>query len=204
MNETVMFEDVLIQANCDISEKSGNIKCPFCNTWSFKIYKDQKAKCHNASCGWHGNAIKFYTEFKNIDKNEAIKELAVKLDLKKSIVGKKEQTLKQAKNALAKDLEFLSWCRLYFAFYKNDVVEQKIYAEKCGLSKSAFSRILNGNMGNALTWRKTLNVLRQEINIERLKKDIKKGAKYFLEDIPLEYVTKYRIKERTKKSRPLS
>ena len=204
MNETVMFEDVLVQANCDISEKSGNIKCPFCNTWSFKIYPEQLAKCHNASCGWHGNAIKFYTEFKNIDKNEAIKELAVKLDLKKSIVGKKEQTLKEAKIALAKDLEFLSWCRLYFAFYKNDVVEQKIYAEKCGLSKSAFSRILNGNMGNALTWRKTLNVLRQEINIERLKKDMKKGAKYFLEDIPLEYVTKYRIKKRTKKSRSLS
>ena len=130
MNETVMFEDVLIQANCDISAKSGNIKCPFCNTWSFKIYPEQLAKCHNASCGWHGNAIKFYTEFKNIDKNEAIKELAVKLDLKKSIVGKKEQTLKEAKIALAKDLEFLSWCRLYFAFYKNDVVKNVGYQNR--------------------------------------------------------------------------
>lgn len=204
MNETVMFEDVLIQANCDISEKSGNIKCPFCNTWSFKIYKDQKAKCHNASCKWYGDAAQFYAEFKNIDRSEAIKELAVKLNLKESLVAINEQTFDEAKDALANDLEFLSWCRLYFAFYKNNVVEQKIYAEKCGLSKSAFSRILNGNMGNALTWRKTLNVLRQEISIERLKKDIDKGAQYFLEDIPLEYVTKYRIKKRTKKSRSLS
>ena len=204
MNVTVNFEDVLVLAKCDISSKSGNIQCPFCKTGAFKIYPEQLAKCHNASCGWHGNAVQFYAKFENIGMSEAFKQLAEKLNLKKAIVAVKEQTFDEAKNALADDLEFLSWCRLYFAFYKDNVVEQKTYAEKCGLSKSAFSRILNGNMGNALTWRKTLNVLRQEINIERVKKDIEKGAKYFLDDIPIEYVTKYRIKKRTKKSRSLS
>ena len=200
MNETVDFKDVLLLAECNISEKSGNLKCPFCNKWAFKIYPDQLAKCHNDFCKWYGNAIQFYTDYKEIEKNDAFKELSGKLNLKKSIIEIKEQTFDEAKNALAEDFEFLSWCRMYFAFYKDHVVEQKIYADKCGLSKSAFSRILNGNMGNAVTWRKTLNVLRIElgIGIDRLKKDVKKGAKYFLDDIPLEYVKKYRIKKKSK------
>ncbi|MEG6503676.1 MULTISPECIES: hypothetical protein [unclassified Desulfovibrio] len=198
MNETVDFKDVLLLENCSITEKSGNIKCPFCNKLSFKIYPDQLAKCHNNVCNWYGDVIQFYTDFKKISRSEAFKELAGRLDLKKSIVEIKEQTFDEARMALAEDLEFLSWCRMYFAFYKNDVVDQKVYAEKCGLSKSAFSRILNGNMGNALTWRKTIVILKQEIDIKRLQKDIKKGIKYFLENIPPEYIKKYRIKKKKK------
>lgn len=195
MNETVDFEDVLLLAGCDITAKSGNIKCPFCQTRSFRIYPDQKAKCHNDLCNWYGDAAQFYADYKDMSRHEAIKELADKLDLKKSIVQLKEQTYDEAKKSLSEDFEFLAWCRMYFAFYGDKVVNQKLYADKCGLSKSTFSKIMNGMMGNAITWRKTLNILRQEIDINRLKKDMQKGARYFLEDIPSDYIRKYRIKK---------
>lgn len=198
MNETVSFEDVLILAGCDIMAKSGNIKCPFCQKMSFKIYPDQRAKCHNKSCNWYGDSAQFYSDYKEISRLEAIRELSSKLDLKKSIIQTKEQTYNEAKKSLSEDYKFLSWCRIYFAFYGDKVVNQKVYADKCGLSKSEFSRIINGIMGSATTWRKVLNILRQEINIDRLKRDIKKGSQYFIDDIPPEYIKKYRIKNKKK------
>lgn len=196
MNEYVAFEDVLNNVGEYTQEKSGNIKCPFCKKYSFRIYPDNRAKCHNEGCKWNGDAIQFYADYNNISRNEAFNELGIHLKSGKLKLLSKEQTYHEAKESLAKDLEFLAWCRMYFAFYKNDRVNQQIYAEKSDLSQSAFNKILNGNMGNATTWRKTLNVLRQEIDINIFKKDIKKGFHYFYNNIDTNAVKKYRIKKK--------
>lgn len=187
----INFEDVLEICNVDLRKKSGNLKCPFCQVQSFKIYPEQKANCHNLACKWHGDAIQFYGDYKNISRAEAFKELAEKLKIGELKFSKKTLTYAEALEAFSKDLEFLAWCRMYFAFYGNKRVNQQIYAEKANLSQSAFNKILNGNLGNLITWKKTLNVLKTELRIEQFKKDLKIGNQYFKNDIDTDAVKKY-------------
>lgn len=179
MDTTIYFEDVMSLAGFSTHKKSGNMVCPFCGKKSFKAYPDQKAQCHNKTCGWHGDALQFYTDHKGISRNEAFKELAVALELKAIKFKQKKLTFAEATNALAKDLEFLAWCRMYFAFYNTDRVNQKIYADKSNLSQSAFNKILNGNVSNIITWKKALNILRIEIPIDKFKKDLALKSRFF-------------------------
>ena len=78
-------------------------------------------------------------------------------------------------------------------------------------SKGMLSKILNGQMVNAVTWRKVLNILRNDLEgqIEQLKRDLKLGTQYFEQLIDDDgdlrtAVEKYRIKNprkrRTKKT----
>jgi len=92
---------------------------------------------------------------------------------------------------------------MYEGFYPSDRrFDRKVFEEKSGLTKGTLSKIINGQMVNALTWRKVLAVLRSDLKnpIEKLKKDLTKGAKYFEQLLDSEKrgndIKKYRIKQR--------
>lgn len=195
MNLTIEFTDVLCLVNADIQEKCGNLKCPFCGVQSFKIYRgmNETAKCHNKKCGWNGNALQFYAKYKDITYKDAFKELAESLRLGEIKFSPKIQTYDEALDEFAEDLNFLAWCRMYFAFYRRNIT-QKTFYEKAGLSQSAFNKILNGNIGDKITWRRTLSILRNDVPINQLKKDMKMGAEFFKIDIDKAAVSKFRIK----------
>lgn len=194
----VDFESVLCFLGVNITKKNGNIRCPFCGKNSFRIYDDtQKGYCHNKSCRFNGNALDFCMKYENCSKDEAYQKLINMLRKnEKSIL----QTYNDAFNELASDLNFLAWVRMYAAFYGNSRFNQKEFCKKLDITTSTFNKILNGNLGNGLTWRKTLNVLKNEINIDKFKNDLKSGTQFFknfINENKNEYnIEKFRIKNK--------
>ena len=94
---------------------------------------------------------------------------------------------------------------MYEGFYPSERrFDRKVFEEKSGLTKGTLSKIINGQMVNALTWRKVMAVLRADLvePIEKFKKDLSKGAKYFDQllddDKKGNDIKKYRIKKRRK------
>lgn len=161
--------------------KSGNFICPFCQHQSLKPYKNNQLHCHTQSCQWHGDAIDLYSGVKSVSRNEAFAELSKSF----SQIKLTPITQSQALNNMAKDLEFLSWVRMYFAYYGNDRENQQFYANKYNTTKKTFSLIINGEFDkiSPITWHKITNSLRIDININEFKKDIKKGKSKFKDDI---------------------
>jgi hypothetical protein len=162
-----------------------------------KTYPDGGAKCHNAACGWHGNGADLYAKIKGISKHEAYKELAPHA---KSLIKKDKITFKQALDKIADDLLFLAYVRMYFAYYGNERKNQKFYQEKYGASKKTFSFVINGNFESVsfLKWNEIVTLLRQDINIERFKSDLKIGKKKFVREInddnKMEFIKKFTSK----------
>jgi hypothetical protein len=84
---------------------------------------------------------------------------------------------------------------------------RKIFEDKTGLKKGTLSKIINGQIGNSLTWRKVLAVLRSDLEepIKKLKKDISLGTQYFENQLDDEErgkdIVKYRIKKRRLKKK---
>jgi hypothetical protein len=195
MADMIDFRSVMIDLNLNMKQKSGNYQCPFCTKKSFTVYPDQKAYCH--TCNWSGDAIQLYSEWKRVTRSEAYKELGIAL--RDGFIQLKEQTYDEAKKELAKDLEFLAWVRMYEGF-DPDFKRDKII-EKSGVTKGTLSKIIKGEMCNALTWRKVLAVLRSdmEVRIGIMKKNITLGTKYFEELLDDEKrgsdIKKYRIKK---------
>jgi len=161
-------------------QKAGNYACPFCFKKSFTVYPDEKAHCHTPTCKWSGDSLQLVCDVKSISRNDAYKELGLALKENFIHIKVKEQTYDEAKIELAKDLEFLAWVRMYEGFYDTPYrIDRRVLEEKTGLNKSTLSKIINGQVGNAKTWRTTLEVLRGSIDIERLKKDLLLKEKYF-------------------------
>ena len=201
MNDMLDFRSVMIDLSLNMKQKAGNYQCPFCTKKSFTVYPDQMGHCH--TCNWSGNAVNLYSEWKKISYSEARRELGVALN--NGFVQLKEQTWVEAKKELAKDLEFLAWVRMYEGF--NPYYTRETVIDKSGVTKGTLSKIINGQMVNALTWRKTLAVLRSDLDskIEKLKKDLALGTVYFEniinEDADLKKsVEKYRIKKKRNKT----
>ena len=198
---SIDFKSVMIHLGLNMKRKYDNYECPFCHKKSFTLYPDEKGYCHTPTCHWSGDALQLICDIKHISRNEASQELGIAL--RENYIQLKEQTYDEAKTELAKDLEFLSWVRMYEGFYPSEKkFDRKILEEKSGLTKSTLSKIINGQMVNALTWRKVLAVLRSDLEkpIERLKKDIALDAKYFEQLLDNEKrgsdIKKYRIKKR--------
>ena len=199
------FRSVMFHLGLDMKQSSGNFKCPFCFKKSFTVYHDEKAHCHNPTCKWSGDSLKLVCDYKQISRNEAGKELGIAL--RENFIQLKEQTYDEAKIELAKDLEFLAWVRMYEGFYPSDrrFTREKLIG-KAETSKGTMAKIINGQMVNALTWRKVLAVLRSDLEkpIERLKKDLALGVKYFeglLDDEKRgSDIKKYQIKKKRKTS----
>jgi len=182
---------------------SGNYQCPFCQKKSFTVYPDEKGYCHSPTCKWSGDALQLFSDVEKVSRTEAAKELGIALE--QNYIQLKEQTHDEARQELAKDLEFLAWVRMYEGFYPSERrFDRKVFEEKSGLTKGTLSKIINGQMVNALTWRKVLAVLRSdlEVPIVKLKRDIAAGTKYFeilLNDEKRGIdIRKYRIKKRRK------
>lgn len=196
MNDNVDFLSVMIDLGLAKRKRpTGNYHCPFCNKDSFTIYPDQKAYCH--TCEWSGDVLKFYQDTKQVSKEQAYKELGVAFGQNK--VKLKSQTYQEAKLALAKDLEFLAWFRMYEGFYdKPDKIDRKMLADKAGISVGKLSKVINGQIGNPVSFRKTLAALRTSIPLEQFKKDLALKEKYFeriIDDEKMgEVVKKYQIK----------
>jgi hypothetical protein len=201
MNDTLDFVSVMAHLGLNMKRKYDNYECPFCQKKSFTVYPDEKAYCHSPNCHWSGDSLKLFCEYKQISREEAYKELG--LALQNNFIQIKEQTYDEAKVELAKDLEFLAWVRMYEGFYGMPYrIDRKILEDKAGLTKGTLSKIINGQMVNALTWRKVLAVLRADLEkpIERLKKNIALGTKYFEQLLDDEKrgndIKKYRNKKR--------
>jgi len=181
--------------------KYDNYECPFCHKKSFTVYPDEKGYCHTPTCKWSGDSLQLVCDVKNISRNDAYKELGIALKENFIHIKVNEQTYDEAKIELAKDLEFLAWVRMYEGFYDTPYrIDRKILEEKTGLNKSTLSKIINGQVCNAVTWRKTLAVLRSDIDLNRLKKDLKLEDKYFVELLDDEKrgndIKKYQIKKK--------
>ena len=194
---TIDIKDILSLLNLPIKTKSTNIECPFCKTYSMKAYPDGGAKCHNKICGWHGNGADLYAKVKGISKLEAYKELTPHT---KTLIKKGNITFKQALDKVAEDLHFLANVRMYFAYYGNERKNQKFYQEKYKTSKKTFSFVINGNFEDVsfFKWNEIVTLLRQDINLESFKYDLKIGKKKFLQQInddkKLEYIKKFTSK----------
>lgn len=205
MNLDVDFVSVMSILGLDMRRRGKLYSCPFCPAkHSLEVFPDQMAKCHNKKCNWSGDALKLYRKWKNVSKDEAFKELSVALGdgsllLKAKSSEFKEQTYAEAKSELAKDLEFLAWVRMSEGFNPDYTREEVV--DKSGVTKGTLSKIIKGQMVNALTWRKVLNVLRIDLEprIKIMKRAIDLGPKYFEDLIDDEQrgkdVEKYRIKK---------
>lgn len=209
MDVDVDFESVMFSLGLIGKRTTGNYQCPICRAKdkTFKVYPDQKGYCHNKKCQWSGDAIQLYADYNRVSRDEAYAELApalkdgyIKLKAKNSEF--KEQTYAEAKKAFAKDLEFLAWVRIYERFYPDTErrFNRKIFEKKLGRHKTTLSKIINGKMPNALTWRTTLETLRLDLEgpIKELQRKLKLGTKYFEDLIDEEQrgedVEKLRIK----------
>ena len=165
------FEDVIMKIGAELRRRSGNLKCPFCGKMSFKVYNDAKAKCHNASCGWSGNAIKLYSDYKKITYQEAFAELTGLY--KAGEINLRKRTYAEAKAKLADDLEFLAECRMYLAFYGRDRSSQTDIQKMSGLSKAVFSKVLDGKLDEVgvESWWKVILILKEKINLKQFRQD---------------------------------
>lgn len=83
---------------------------------------------------------------------------------------------------------------------------REVVLDKSGVTKGTLSKIINGQMVNALTWRKVLAVLRSdlEVRIGVMKKNLSLGTQYFEQLLDDEKrgtdIKKYRIKKRRRPS----
>ena len=198
MDIEVDFLSVLIDLGLAKRKRpTGNYDCPFCGRTSLKIYPDKKGHCH--ACEWDGDAIKLYQDSQNVSRHQACQDLGVAWATDR--IKFTPQTYEEAKEELARDLEFLAWLRMYLAFYdRPDRIDRKMLADKAGISEGELSKTINGRVGNAKSWRKTLNVLRLDIPLKKFKEDLGLGIKYFEELIESEkmgsVVKKYQIKDK--------
>lgn len=171
--EGIDFQELFFELDLDHSLHGGNLICPFCQKKSFKDYRDGKAYCH--SCKWSGNAIRLYVEMKHVTKQEAYNALVELYKLER--IKPKQKTTQEAVDSLSKDLEFLAWCRMHFAFYGSDRIGMRHCQEQAGMSRSQFSKIINGHFDQVSprSWHTALLILRQTIDIKGFRRDIKEG-----------------------------
>jgi hypothetical protein len=175
--DVIDFRSLFGELGLDIKTHSGNLRCPHCARKAFKPYPDGRAHCH--ACAWHGDAIQLYADVKEIDRNQAYAKLAELYNLGK--VKVKPKTRDEAMVGLACDLEYLAWCRMYFAFYQDSRAGISHYQKKSGYSQAQVSKILNGRFDQVSrkAWNSVVNMLRKDINVDALKRDIKEQTGYW-------------------------
>ena len=124
----VDFTSVMIHLGLNMKRTSGNYRCPFCQKKSFTVYPDQKGYCHSPTCHWSGDALQLFSDVEKVSRTDAAEALGVVL--RENYIQFKEQTCDEAKQELAKDLEFLAWVRMYEGFYPSDGrFDRKVFEE---------------------------------------------------------------------------
>ena len=207
MNVDVDYVSVMSNLGFDIRKKHGKHLCPICFTRSFVIYPDspnEMGVCHSKTCKWSGDAVKLYGDIKKISYNEAMGELGIAF--REGFIRLKEQaptekTYAEAKKEFAKDLEFLTKVRMYEGFNPDYTRENVI--RKLGIASGTLSKIINGKMSKAATWRKVMNALRLDLEprIKMMERAMSLGTKYFEDLIDEEQRGKDVEKLRVKKQR---
>ncbi len=188
------FVDIFNLCGLNTDKRRGNLCCPFCRKWSFTDYGDGKAHCH--SCKWSGNAFKLYAALESITYEEAREHLIKEFKIGRIKIRKK--TYEEAYDSVASDLDFLARARLYFEFYKHRRRNKKYYQDKLDLSRSHFSKIINGDFDKVSKemWIKSLSYLRQTLDLKQLEADLNKGVNYWKDSIKeeglLEQVNKFK------------
>lgn len=181
-------------AGLDMETKRGNLRCPFCSQWAFKDYGDGKAYCH--ACKWSGNAIRLYADVESIPYEEARSHLFEAFKL--GGIRLKPKSYEETLDSLASDLDFLARARMYFEFYKHRRRNKKYYQDRSGLSRSHFSKVINGDFDKVskAMWDRSLAFLRQSLDLRQLDADLRKGAAYWKDSIKdeglLEHVKKFK------------
>ena len=90
--------------------------------------------------------------------------------------------------------------------FNPDYTREKVIG-KSGVTKGTLSKIIKGEMCNTLTWRKTLAVLRSDLEprIKVMKRSLSLGTKYFEQLLDDEKrgsdIKKYRIKKKRLKKK---
>jgi hypothetical protein len=171
------YPELFHQLDLDPTLHSGKMACPFCTKKAFTDYADGKAYCH--ACQWSGDAIQLYAAVKRIDRKEAYAALAELFE--HGDIKPKRRTLHEVVESLSRDLEFLAWCRMYFAYHGNDRAGMSHYQSKTGLSRPQFSKVINGHfeLVSPRSWNLVLTILRQDIDIKDFRRDLKEGKQPF-------------------------
>lgn len=166
--------------HCGLNKRRKNQKyfCPFCNTWNFFLQPDE-AECSCGNCGFSGNAVEFYAKLKNIPKHQSFRELTKLRE--DGIIWLRKRTRKEAIEKLSKDLEFLAYVRMYWAFYGHSRENQEFHQLNSGIAKSSFNRVVNGDIGNVAKepWNLAIVYLKSTIDIEKFRTDLATGALNF-------------------------
>lgn len=166
--------------HCGLNKRRKNQKyfCPFCNTWNFDLQLDE-ATCSCGNCDFSGNAVEFYAKVKGIPKYQSFRELnKLRED---GTIWLRKRTRQEAVVALSKDLEFLAYVRMYWAFYGHNRENQEFHQLNSGIAKSSFNRVVNGDIGNVAKepWNLAIVYLKSTIDIEKFKTDLATGALNF-------------------------
>lgn len=166
--------------HCGLNKRRKNKKyfCPFCNTWSFELQLDE-ATCRCGNCDFSGSAIQFYARLKEIPDYRSLRELTKLLG--DGTIWLRKRTRQEAVVALSKDLEFLAYVRMYWAFYGHSRENQEYHQLNSGIAKSSFNRVVNGDISNVakVPWNMAIAYLKSKIDIEGFKVELTKGALLF-------------------------
>lgn len=188
------FVDIFNLCGLSGDKQRGNLCCPFCRKWAFTDYGDSKAHCH--ACDWSGNAIRLYADLESITYDEARGHLFE--EFRGGRIQIRKKTYEEAFSSLAADLDFLARARLYFEFYKHRRRNKRYYQDQSGLSRSHFSKVINGDFDKVSKdiWERSLSFLRQSLDLKQLEADLNKGVAYWKdsmkEDGLLEHINRFK------------
>lgn len=86
----------------------------------------------------------------------------------------KNLTFDEAFDDVAEKLQFMATARAYFAFYRNERVAKAEFQKATGLSKSHFSKIINGDIDKVSAWifNSVYFYLRRYLNFDQLRLDM--------------------------------
>lgn len=166
--------------HCGLNKRRKNQKylCPFCNAWDFDLQPDDST-CSCGNCSFSGSATQFYAKLKDIPMYRSRYELEKLLDA--GTIWLYKRTRKEAVEKLSKDLEFLAYVRMYWAFYGHDRENQKYHQLDSGIAKSPFNRVINGDFCHVAidVWNMVIAYLDSKININEFKAVLAAGALHF-------------------------
>ena len=166
--------------HCCLNKRRKNKKylCPFCNAWDFELQVDDST-CSCGNCDYSGNSVELYAKLKGIPKHQSFRELTKLLE--DGTIWLYKRTRKEAVEKLSKDLEFLSYVRMYWAFYGHNRENQQYHQRNSGIAESPFNRVVNGDIGNVAKepWNMAIAYLKSQINIDEFKTVLAAGPLHF-------------------------
>jgi ribosomal protein L37AE/L43A len=132
-------EKVSIQYEFDLQHtlKYKRYDCPLCGRNSLTIYEDTGiGHCHSSDCDFSGDVIMFYEKVHDVDREEAVRELCIKYNIK---IEHAIKTDDRKFTRLKDDMIFLLSCNYYDDFMGTK--SNRVIAEKYDLHQGSFDKV---------------------------------------------------------------